>query len=286
MIYTLVRKDTDNNIDAIISFDSVKSMDENWSATVTEQVVESGFNISDNINIESPSFTIDAVLSSYTLFDTEKEIVWDGESFSTTKNTEKNNHIIAREALIKVFSDRSILTLVESSNNSSSLSLSTRYEELQSGYHKEIENCVITSLSISHPDSGSGAFLVSLKVQEIKVALVLTAELVGSEAIPTVRPYVGKEGYENSTTKSESDVEDGDVAATNEESEATSVEKEKPSSGNDWYTVYNQKQKELIPQQQYKKALNDMENHMAKTGDYCRIIQVSGGWDKLCTKTR
>ena len=60
MIYTLVRRKGED-IDAIISFDSISSFDESWSATVTTQTVEKGFNISDNINIEPPTYDIRAI---------------------------------------------------------------------------------------------------------------------------------------------------------------------------------------------------------------------------------
>ena len=188
MIYTLIRRKGED-IDAIISFDSVTSFDESWSATVTTQTVEKGFNISDNINIEPPTYDIQAILSSYSLFKNDREISWDGESFSTQSNqSNSESHIIARDELIKIFTDRSILTLIESSNNSVNDSLDVKYDEITSGYDKEINNCVITSLSISNPDSATGAFIVSLKLQKIYVALVTTVEVEAGQMTRTLKP--------------------------------------------------------------------------------------------------
>ena len=67
MIYTLVRRDSENNIDSILSFDCITSFDESWAATVTTQTVEYGFDVTDNINIEAPTYSIVAIISSYSL---------------------------------------------------------------------------------------------------------------------------------------------------------------------------------------------------------------------------
>lgn len=187
MIYTLVRK-LGENVDAIFSFDSISSFDESWSATVTTQTVEKGFNITDNINIEPPTFDIQAVISSYSLFKKDKEIVWDGEQFATESDEDDlYSHTKARKELLKIFTDRSIITVVESSNNSDNKDLTERYKEITSGYYEEIENCVITSISISIPDNSSGAFSVSMKLQKIFVATVETNQVTKESMTPLLR---------------------------------------------------------------------------------------------------
>lgn len=233
MIYTLVRRDSKNNINAVISFDSISAMDESWSATVTSQTVENGFDISDNINIESPSYSIEAVISSYSLFDLNKEIVWDGESFSNKSSGDEKSHVEARDAIIKIFSERSLLTLIESTANSNSKDYETAYLEITSGYFNEISNCVISSLSISHPSQGEGAFYVSLKIQKIDVADILTGELSKSEMIPALAPYTQDVANAPSGV-SESKKEDGsDVAGqpTDLDSEAVAADKASRTGG-------------------------------------------------------
>lgn len=182
MIYTIVRKTQDDKIDAVISFDSISSMDETRSATVTSQTVEYGFNITDNINIESPTFNIAAVVSSYSLFATDRELVWSGEDFSSNYNSvNRYSHAEARDRIIKVFEDRSLVTLIESSSNSNNENLDQVVTELKSGYHKEIEPCIITSLSISHPSEGQGAFLINMTLQKINMAKIAVSELEEGE---------------------------------------------------------------------------------------------------------
>ena len=199
MIYTIVRKDDNDKIDAIISFDSITSMDESWNATVTSQTVEYGFNISDNTNIESPTYNISSTISSYSLFRKDREITWNGEEFKTESEPNLNYHIEVREQLIKVFSDRKLVTLIESSVNSDNTNDKVKVEELKSGYFKEIEDCIITSLSFSHPDTGSGAIKADIKLQKIVMANVAITELAEGEKRALLRelpvnfePYSGK----------------------------------------------------------------------------------------------
>ena len=199
MIYTIVRKDDNDKIDAIISFDSITSMDESWNATVTSQTVEYGFNISDNTNIEAPTYNISSTISSYSLFRKDREITWNGEEFKTESEPNLNYHIEVREQLIKVFSDRKLVTLIESSVNSDSTNDKVKVEELKSGYFKEIDDCIITSLSFSHPDTGSGAIKADIKLQKIVMANVAITELAEGEKRALLRelpvnfePYSGK----------------------------------------------------------------------------------------------
>lgn len=188
MIYTIVRKDDSNNIDAVISFSSISSMEESWSSTVTNQVVEYGYNITDNINIEAPTYTISAVLSSYSLFDTGKEIVWSDDSFKTNESTvDKNSHVKARDEIIKIFSDRRMVTLLESEVDSSNKDLTQKESELKAGHFKETDSCIITSLTISHPSEGYGAFFVNITLQKIVTAMITLAELEEGEKIPMLK---------------------------------------------------------------------------------------------------
>lgn len=190
MIYTIVRKTQDDKIDAVISFDSISSMDETRSATVTSQTVEYGFNITDNINIEAPTFNIAAVVSSYSLFGLDRELVWSGEDFSNSYTPDNNyTHAEARDKIIKVFEDRSIVTLIESGSNSNNKNLDEVLPELKSGYHKEIEPCIITSLSISHPSGGQGAFLINMTLQKINMAKIAVSELGEGEKRAAIKRF-------------------------------------------------------------------------------------------------
>ena len=133
------------------------------------------------------------------MFRKDREITWNGEEFKTESEPNLNFHIEVREQLIRVFSDRKLVTLIESSVNSDNTNDKVKVEELKSGYFKEIEDCIITSLSFSHPDTGSGAIKADIKLQKIVMANVAITELAEGEKRALLRelpvnfePYSGK----------------------------------------------------------------------------------------------
>lgn len=280
MIYTIVRKDEDNNIDAIISFDSISSLDESWSATVTSQTVEYGFNISDNINIEAPTYSIAATLSSYSLFNQEKEIVWDGQDFTANGATDRNSHVVARDEIIEIFKGRSIVTLIESEANSNNPNLSEKYQELTSNYNREIDTCVITSLSIGHPDQGTGAFLVALTVQKINLARIEISELEEGEKVALVRPLMQTYDAEKTKSSKEEGNIDPDTGLPDENAPAK-------SSGNNYDEMrkYHEERLGLPYDKDTVAALGRSENYMKNTGQPSTITDRAGnpvaikGWN-------
>lgn len=279
MIYTLIRKDANDAVDAILSFDSIRSMDESWSATVTNQTVESGFNITDNISIEPPTYDIDAIISSYSLFDKESEITWDGEQFQTKSDLDGNRHIKARDEIIRIFKERSILTLLESSANSSLDNKDSKYEELKSQYFKETNNCVITSLSISHPDSGGGAFYVSLKVQKVHVAIVTTTELLDSEMTPALIPLIQRPKEESSKTKKDKGDDDfaGDVTAPPNEETVVAVE---PIPAGRSQADFERYRAGKVFAAEYKlSAIRQAEYLAATDGIRRKVVKVGNTWE-------
>lgn len=280
MIYTLIRKDTNNNVDAVLSFDAVTAYDESWSSTVTTQTVEYGFDITDNINIEPPTYSIDAIISSYSLFNLDKEIVWDGEGFSNPQSSDEDKiHIKAREELLKIFTDRSILTLVESTVNSSEPDYEQRYEGLKASHFKEIDNCVMTSLSISSPDKGGEAFYVSIKLQKIFVAMVTTTELSESEMNPALTGLLVNNTNVASKTSSsdESGTEDGsNVAQATTDSGVPS--EAKTTTGLSQAEGQAYRLRELKPIQSQIEAEKKLLEVQKSTGQNWMIIKRSDGY--------
>lgn len=219
MIYTIVRKNSNEDIDAVISFDSIKSMDEAWSATVTTQTVEYGFDITDNINIESPTYTISAMLSSYSLFDLNRELVWNGEDFiSNGIDIDKYSHVEARDEIIRVFKSRSVLSLIESNVNSVNEDYTQKVNELTSGYFREIPECVMTSLSITHPSDGTGCFYVNITLQAITRADVVLGELAEGEKRAALKPLMQVFEPRTASQKSETETTDPETGLADESS--------------------------------------------------------------------
>ena len=245
---------TQNSISAIISFDCVKSFSESRSATVTNLTVEKGFNISDNMNIEPTQFTLDGVISSYSIIDDTNEIIWDGRKFSTKNSTgtKTYNHARIKQKLIDFFNNRPVFSLLESEYDSNVANdLSDKYNSLKSGYYKEYENCVITGMDFSVPDSSSEAFYISLKIQEIAMAYVESRQMTQEEQSRALTRYtpepVDKASSVSGTDSDKEDKSEDEVASKN--SDVSQAKKQaqandKTSTGGmDWgvgYAPYNQ----------------------------------------------
>lgn len=288
MIYTLVRKDREGNVDSIISFDSVSSMDEAWSATVSTQTVEKGFNISDNINIEPEVYSIEAIISSYSLFIKEKEISWDGSSFRSRGQSDKQSHVKAREELIKIFKEGSVLSLLETTANSVSSNLGEKYNELKSGYVKEIEDCVITSMSISHPSEGTGAFFVSLKLQKIYTASVRVEELPEGQSVPLLTPMQAKEANvaSNSSAGKTVDGVDGvdESMAMMPEDGAIPKPSESPA-GMSWEDGYSILQGDLSRMREVQASIRRIRQFAISTNSRCTLVSIAnGGYKADCIR--
>jgi hypothetical protein len=264
MIYTIVRKDKSDNINAVISFDSVTSLDESWSATVTSQTVEYGFNVTDNINIEAPSYSISAIISSYSLFNIDRELVWDGADFKSEAKSDNYSHVAARDKIIKVFSDRSLVTLIESEANSNNENIGTKYTELKSGYHKEIDNCVISSLSITHPSGGTGAFYVTMTLQKIVMANIEIGVLSEGENRRAIQTL----GVTFKEESSKSKKEDGsDTSESNTPNAADEEFSETVGKGNyDEMREKNRRDSGVTQLEDDLKALKQSEYDMATSG--------------------
>lgn len=292
MIYTLIKKDEGGNVTSTLSFDCITSMSEDWTATVSTQVVEKGFNISDNVNIEPEVYSIDAILSSYSLFMKEREISWDGEKFGTKQQSSGESHIEARAELKQIFKSGSLISLLESNVNSNNKSHEEKYRELKTGYYDEIDNCVITNLSISHPSSGTGAFLVSIKIQKVYTATIAVVELSEEDAIPLLVPMQAKEKSTGSSTSDGSGGQvDGSgaggavgaVGAAGANSEDFPVTEE-AVEGEDWFEVYNRHKVDMQKTEDHIAAYQKMQKFMIDTNSDCQLEANGTGWDAICTQ--
>lgn len=285
MIYTIVRKDRGGNVDSIISFDSVSSMDEAWTATVSTQTVEKGFNISDNINIEPEVYSIEAIISSYSLFIKDKEISWDGARFKSRGQTDNQSHVKAREELIRIFKEGSVLNLLETTANSNSEDLVDQYNELKSGYVKEIEDCVITSMTVSHPSAGTGAFFVSLKLQKIYTASVRVEELPEGQSAPLLTQMQAKEANVASNSSSGKVVDGvGDDMAMMPEDGSIPKPTESPA-GMSWEDGYSILQSDLSRMREVQASIRRIRQFAIRTNSRCTLVSIAnGGYKADCIR--
>lgn len=189
MIYTLINRDKDGNIVQIISFDSVQSFTESLRASVSSSTVEYGFPISDNITTENPTYSLNTTVSSYSLFNSDKEIYWDGQDFVTSSSPEKNLHIYMRDSVKSLWENRQVVSILESEKASFEDSLETKYTQLTSKYNKEYLNCVITSLEIDTNESSNGVIFLKMTIEKVDVAYVSFGVLQEDQMQPPLKAH-------------------------------------------------------------------------------------------------
>ena len=232
MIYTLINRDKDGNIAQIISFDSVQSFTESLRSTVSASTVEYGFPISDNITTENPTYSLNTTVSSYSLFNSDKEIYWDGEDFVSDSSPDKNIHIYMRDSVKSLWENRQVVSILESEKASFEEDIETKYTQLTSKYSKEYLNCVITSLEIDTSESSNGVIFLKMNIEKVDVAYVSFGQLRPDQMQPPLRSHskvVTDLGTTKTTTtddKSTSKPDSKDVAE--KKTDPPSVKKQVP----------------------------------------------------------
>ena len=190
MIYTLINRDKDGNIAQIISFDSVQSFTESLRSTVSSSTVEYGFPISDNVTTENPTYSLNTTVSSYSLFNSDKEIYWDGQDFVTSSSTTDTSlHIYMRDSVKSLWENRQVISILESEKASFEVNLETKYTQLTSKYNKEYLNCVITSLEIDTSESSNGVIFLKMTIEKVDVAYVSFGQLQEDQMQPPLKAH-------------------------------------------------------------------------------------------------
>ena len=232
MIYTLINRDKDGNISQIVSFDSIQSFTESLKSTISSSTVEYGFPISDNITTENPTYSLNTTVSSYSLFNSDKEIYWDGEDFVSNSSPDKNMHIYMRDSIKSLWENRQVVSILESEKASFEEDIETKYTQLTSKYSKEYLNCVITSLEIDTSESSNGVIFLKMSIEKVDVAYVSFAQLQPDQMQPPLKAHskvVTDLGTTKTTTtddKSTSKPDPKDVAE--KETDPQSVKKQIP----------------------------------------------------------
>lgn len=284
MIYTLVAKDKEDNVVAYFDFDCIRNVELNFSANVSSTPVESAETITDNISYEPNTYSIDAVISSYGIFDSSKEIVYDGNglrqvSYGGQQPADLKTHLTAREKLMQMFFSRQTVSLIESDrkplvyNNPQEA-----YEMQKQGHFVESESCVINSMKISYPDDADDAFYVSMTIQKVLIAKVQVLELTKDEMIPQLTPLVQTPTDVGSTTTTEGSQGSDTTKLPSTNTTETKADA-KPSSGRIQDPVY---QRATASRLSYAEALTRAASLMSlENRQYTVVQRGAGNWEPV-----
>ena len=236
MIYTLLNRDKDGNVKQIFSFESVQSFTESLRASVSSSTVEFGFPISDNISTENPTYSLNTVVSAYSLFNQENEIYWNGDDFVSKSSAQGGNnyHLTMRDALKSLWKDRQIISILEGDKASFANTVNERYAQLTSKYYKEYENCAITSLEIDTGESSNGVIFLKMTIEQVDVAYVSFGILQEDQMQPPLKAHskvVTDLGTTKTTTTDDSSSTKPDATSVAEKStDPQSVKQQVPDS--------------------------------------------------------
>ena len=214
MIYTLYLVDDNNNITETISLDVINSFGEDYSSSIAQNTVESGYVISDSISISNPKFSIGGVITDSKFRVKGHLVVFNGNSFvkSQGDNREQFQQISdddyaekVKARLIKLWENKEIFGILES----------TEINNIKGTKVRNIFPCVLSSLSFNKSDSAS-AIYPSMSIERIRYSVVTVSTVKNPipELVPLYKPSVEVQSNQNaSVAKTKSDDALGDPAA-------------------------------------------------------------------------
>ena len=214
MIYTLYLVDDNNNITETISLDVINSFGEDYSSSIAQNTVESGYVISDSISINNPKFSIGGVITDSKFRVKGHLVVFNGNSFvkSQGDNREQFQQISdddyaekVKARLIKLWENKEIFGILES----------TEINNIKGTKVRNIFPCVLSSLSFNKSDSAS-AIYPSMSIEKIRYSVVTVSTVKDPipELVPLYKSSVEAQSNQNSSVaKTKSDDALGDPAA-------------------------------------------------------------------------
>lgn len=167
MIYTLVM----DGQETIITFDAVTEFTETQSASIPTYPVESGFPINDNLVLNSPTFSLSAIMTSYRNGEREVALV-DGEFVlldggATNVKSEIDferelRNIMLQKKFFDVYVSKDLFDPVGSVKN-------------------VIQNCVFENLSFPYSSGRSGAIFPKMTIRQINFVVVEESDVLNAK---------------------------------------------------------------------------------------------------------
>lgn len=255
MIYTIIVTDKFNELQKVISFSTVTDASKNISASVSNNPVESGSVISDNVVVDLPSFSINGILSSYDIFNDNKELVWNGTDFTTNETAAQK---AVEDDIENLILTSTVFTLLVTEDNDNTANTDqVRYQNLLKSVSREYKNCIITNYDIQDNAGVKDAVFFKLQIKQLNIAFVRVDQLTEAEKQPALKATpkkstatnAGNAKTESTTATDGSGIEKEDPSEIEKAKEDLEQQKSYQSSidqsQKDLRSLENQKQAEL-----------------------------------------
>lgn len=229
MIYTIVLRDKNGSLTELISFDSITDFSQSLSASVTKNVVENGFPVTDHMSLENVKFDLSAIVTGYSLFDDDLELTWNGQSFTNNSNSTTDNKLFKiKKSIESLISNRRLFSLLCSEHNEHNSDMSIKHHRLTLSSVVEHTNCVCTNIQFSQSSGKGDVIQVKIGIEQIQIATTETREMSPQEAKPTlvgIKATTKPLNSASSTTAAQGKVEEGNTNKTVEQLAKTNGQK-------------------------------------------------------------
>lgn len=164
MIYSIA-VEQNNTIKGFITFDCVTSFNRSVSANISQNPVESGFTISDNITVNNRKFTLTALATSFSIFNENAEIVWDGTKFAPKESIDPYDYLKLANQIDLLITTGTVFKLYRNSE---------RVDEESLGVNPidTFTNLVISDMSDDISANQSGVSEIKLQFEQLQIAYV------------------------------------------------------------------------------------------------------------------
>lgn len=185
MLYSLFTLNDAGNVNEIFSLDVVNSFKEQYSANIPENPVESGFNVSDTINLTNPTFSLSGLITD-SKFNVAGHLVRyvNGEFVKGSAAGEQPDQIqlekpslVLRQRLIDLQLNKEVFGILEHLDPDNPQQTSVRY----------IYPCALSDLNFDKSDA-SDALYPSMTIKNIRVTYVEFTTV--KDAVPDLIPLV------------------------------------------------------------------------------------------------
>lgn len=215
MIYTIYLVDDNDSITETISLDVINNFGEDYSSSIAQNTVESGYVISDSISTSNPKFSISGVITDSKFRTRGHLVVFNGNTFvkSQGDNRAQFQQISdddyaekVKARLIKLWENKEIFGILES----------TDINNIKGSKVRNIFPCVLSNLSFNKSDAAS-AIYPTLSVERIRYAVVTVGAV--KNPVPELTPKYTEsveaqsKTASTSSTSASSDLKDADAQA-------------------------------------------------------------------------
>ena len=198
MIYTLYLVDNNSNITETISLDVINSFGEDYSSSLAQNAVESGYSITDSISINNPKFSISGVITDSKFRVSGQLVVFNGNTFEKSQgdNREQFQQISdddyaekVKTRLIKLWENKEVFGILESKD----------INNVKGTQVRNIFPCALASLNFAKSDAAA-AIYPTMSIEKIRYAVVSVGKVTNPLPELTRKYVANQEELSNATT--------------------------------------------------------------------------------------